>query len=80
MAEDFFQETRIRVLERGCQYDGRHEFSTWLFTISRNLVIDDLRRKRPASLKESVAPKPVHDTFYVFALGRELNSRSSSAA
>jgi RNA polymerase sigma-70 factor, ECF subfamily len=50
MAEDFFQETWIRVLERGSQYDGRHEFSTWLFTIARNLVIDDLRRKRPASL------------------------------
>ena len=50
MAEDFFQETWIRVLERGSQYDGRHEFSTWLFTIARNLTIDHLRRKRPASL------------------------------
>jgi RNA polymerase sigma-70 factor, ECF subfamily len=50
LAEDFFQETWIRVLERGSQYDGRHEFSTWLFTIARNLVIDHLRRKRPASL------------------------------
>jgi RNA polymerase sigma-70 factor, ECF subfamily len=50
LAEDFFQETWIRVLERGSQYDGRHEFSTWLFTIARNLVIDHLRRKQPASL------------------------------
>jgi len=50
LAEDFFQETWIRVLERGSQYDGRHEFSAWLFTIARNLVIDHLRRKRPASL------------------------------
>jgi len=48
LAEDFFQETWIRVLERGRQYDGRHEFSTWLFTIARNLVIDHLRRKRSA--------------------------------
>jgi RNA polymerase sigma-70 factor (ECF subfamily) len=47
LAEDFFQETWIRVLERGRQYDGRHEFSTWLFTIARNLVIDHVRRKRP---------------------------------
>jgi RNA polymerase sigma-70 factor (ECF subfamily) len=51
LAEDFFQETWIRVLERGRQYDPRHEFSTWLFTIARNLVIDHLRRKRPASLE-----------------------------
>ena len=51
LAEDFFQETWIRVLERGRQYDSRHEFSTWLFTIARNLTIDHLRRKHPASLE-----------------------------
>ncbi len=50
MAEDFFQETWVRVLERGHQYDGRHEFSGWLFTIARNLVLDHLRRKQPSSL------------------------------
>jgi RNA polymerase sigma-70 factor, ECF subfamily len=50
LAEDFFQETWVHVLERGDQYDGRHEFSTWLFTIARHLVIDHLRRKRPMSL------------------------------
>jgi RNA polymerase sigma-70 factor (ECF subfamily) len=49
-AEDLFQETWLRVLERGSQYDGKHNFSTWLFTIARNLSIDALRRKRPASL------------------------------
>jgi RNA polymerase sigma-70 factor, ECF subfamily len=50
LAEDFFQETWIRVLERGRQYDGRHEFSTWLFSIARNLAIDHMRRKQPVSL------------------------------
>ena len=49
-AEDLFQETWIRVLERGHQYDGKHEFSTWLFSVSRHLVIDFFRRKQPASL------------------------------
>jgi RNA polymerase sigma-70 factor, ECF subfamily len=47
IAEDLFQETWMRVLERGHQYDGRHEFSIWLYTIARNLTIDHLR-KRPA--------------------------------
>ena len=28
IAEDLFEETWMRVLERGHQYDGRHEFST----------------------------------------------------
>ena len=50
LAEDLFQETWIRVLERGHQYDGRHEFSTWLYAVARNLTIDYLRRKSPTSL------------------------------
>jgi RNA polymerase sigma-70 factor, ECF subfamily len=50
LAEDLFQETWIRVLERGHQYDGRHEFSTWLFAVARNLAIDYLRKKSPVSL------------------------------
>jgi len=49
LAEDFFQETWVRVLERGRQYDGRHEFSTWLFSIARNLAIDHQRRRSPVS-------------------------------
>src|SRR5580704_9366367 len=51
LAEDIFQETWVRVLERGRQYDGRHEFSTWLFTIARNQFIDHTRRKCLASLE-----------------------------
>jgi len=50
LAEDLFQETWIRVLERGHQYDGKHEFSTWLYTVARNLTIDYLRKKSPMSL------------------------------
>jgi RNA polymerase sigma-70 factor, ECF subfamily len=50
LAEDLFQETWIRVLERGAQYDGRHEFSTWLYAVARNLTIDYLRKKSPISL------------------------------
>lgn len=50
LAEDLFQETWIRVLERGHQYDGRHKFSTWLYAVARNLTIDYLRKKSPLSL------------------------------
>ena len=52
LAEDLFQETWIRVLERGRQYDPAHDFSTWLFAIARNLTIDYLRRKKPESLDQ----------------------------
>ncbi len=49
-AEDLFQETWMRVLEKGSQYDGKHSFSTWLFAVARNLTIDLMRKKKPASL------------------------------
>ena len=51
-AEDLFQETWMRVLVRGGQYDGRARFDTWLFTIARNLVIDLSRKRTMASLDE----------------------------
>jgi RNA polymerase sigma-70 factor, ECF subfamily len=47
-AEDLAQETWIRVLQRGSQYNGRQRFDPWLFAIGRNLAIDYLRKKRKA--------------------------------
>ncbi len=51
-AEDLFQETWMRVLQRGSQYNGAARFDTWLFTIARNLVIDLRRKRSMASLEE----------------------------
>jgi RNA polymerase sigma-70 factor (ECF subfamily) len=56
-AEDFFQETWIRVLERGHQYDGKSKFEAWLFAIARHLVIDWQRSKRPHSLDTLTDPE-----------------------
>lgn len=56
-AEDLHQETWIRVLERGHQYDGQSKFETWLFAIARHLVIDLGRRQRPDDL-DSLAEEP----------------------
>ena len=53
-AEDFFQETWLRVLERGHQYDGKWKFEAWLFAIARNLVLDWHRRKKPQSIDSLV--------------------------
>jgi RNA polymerase sigma-70 factor (ECF subfamily) len=52
VAEDLFQETWMRVLLRGGQYNGKARFDTWLFTIARNLVIDLSRKRTMASLDE----------------------------
>ena len=52
VAEDLFQETWMRVLLRGAQYNGKARFDTWHFTIARNLVIDLSRKRTMASLDE----------------------------
>jgi RNA polymerase sigma-70 factor (ECF subfamily) len=59
-AEDFFQETWIRVLERGHQYDGKSKFEAWLFAIARHLVIDWQRSKKPQSLDTLTDPEQEH--------------------
>jgi RNA polymerase sigma-70 factor (ECF subfamily) len=45
-AEDVFQETWLRVIERSGQYNGSSKFETWLFAIARHLVIDRSRKRR----------------------------------
>ena len=52
ISEDLFQETWIRVLLRGAQYNGKARFDTWLFTIARHLVIDLSRKRTVLSLDE----------------------------
>ena len=54
MAEDLFQEVWMRVLVRGSQFNGKARFETWLFTIARNLVIDQRRKRTMSSLDEMI--------------------------
>ena len=57
MAEDLFQEVWMRVLMRGGQFNGQSRFETWLFTIARNLTIDQRRKRTMASLDEFLEGK-----------------------
>ncbi len=56
-AEDLFQETWVRVLEKGHQYNPRWRFEAWLFSIARNLAIDRMRQRQPESLEALLQPK-----------------------
>lgn len=45
LAEDLYQSVWLRVMERRHQYEpGNATFKTWLFTLGRHLMIDELRR------------------------------------
>lgn len=45
-AEDIVQDAFIRVLKNASGWEERAKFSTWLFTIARNLCVDSMRRER----------------------------------
>jgi len=49
-ADDLFQQTWVRVMEKIGRYDSRLAFDPWLFSVARNLAIDYLRRHRASSL------------------------------
>jgi len=53
--EDWAQETWVRVLDRAAQYDGQSRFEAWLFSIARNVALDDLRRRKHLSLETTGA-------------------------
>ncbi len=82
-AEDLFQETWIRVLERGHQFSDKYTFSTWLFAVARNLTIDYMRRKQPVSLdgllsdEERPMPEPeaAQSSAYDLTMQREQSEK-----
>jgi len=44
-AEELFQEAWIRVIEARDRYVPRARFTTWLYTIAHNLIVDHWRKK-----------------------------------
>jgi RNA polymerase sigma-70 factor (ECF subfamily) len=44
-AEELFQEAWIRVIESRSRYSPQARFTTWLYTIAHNILVDHWRRK-----------------------------------
>src|SRR4051794_25823919 len=44
-AEDVLQETWLKVVRSAPQYEPKAKFTTWVFTIARNLCVDLQRRE-----------------------------------
>lgn len=56
VAEEIVQETFVRVVSNMREFKREARFSTWLFTIARNLCFDELRKRkhrRHASLDQA---------------------------
>ena len=46
-ADEVFEETWLRVIEKLSKYRDEGRFSAWLFRMARNLFIDRMRRRSP---------------------------------
>ncbi len=52
-AEDITIQTFSRAFDKIHTYDEAHEFKTWLFTISKNIHVDLLRKRRRNILEQN---------------------------
>ena len=52
-ADDLFQQTWLRVMEKIGRYDARRNFESWLFSVAHNLAIDSWRGKHGESLDDA---------------------------
>jgi RNA polymerase sigma-70 factor (ECF subfamily) len=55
-AEDLLQETFLRVVKSADSYERQAKFTTWLYTIARNLCVDASRRSRHRQADSLDAP------------------------
>ncbi|MCA9670068.1 MAG: RNA polymerase sigma factor [Myxococcales bacterium] len=60
LAEDLLQDVFLRVIKGARSYKRQAKFTTWLYTIARNLCVDNARRakhRKAASLDAPVAKR-----------------------
>ena len=57
-AEDLAQQVFIRIWKSAPRYKPTAKFTTWLFRITRNLVFNELRRKRHFANRVEEIPEP----------------------
>ncbi len=65
-AEDLAQNVFVQVYKSSHRYEVSSKFSTWLFTITRNLCLNEIRRRsrHPASSLETPHPEMEDQPLY----------------
>ena len=63
LAEDLYQETWGRVIRAAANYEASAKFTTWLYRIAHNLLIDHVRAVKPVDLITSDGDEAGLDTF-----------------
>src|SRR5207237_4513461 len=60
-AEDIAQNVFVQVYKSAERYKVSAKFSTWLFTIARNLCLNEIRRRSRHPAESMDAPHPEHE-------------------
>lgn len=58
LAQDLSQQAWIQLMLHAGSYQGQSSVKTWLFSIGRNLLIDEWRRQRPQAAQELLDELP----------------------
>lgn len=65
-AEDCTQETFMKCWKHLASFnESQASFKTWLFTIARNCITDQLRKKTPFTFSRIFSRPPLEDTDYL---------------
>jgi len=60
-AEDLAQVVFVQVFKSAHRYEVASKFSTWLFTIARNLCLNEIRRRSRHPVESMETPHPEQD-------------------
>lgn len=75
-AEDIAQQVFIRVWKSAARYEPQAKFTTWLFTITRNLVFNEVRRRKR---KPAVSIEEREEEFHLMEADKHTSSPAESA-
>jgi RNA polymerase sigma-70 factor (ECF subfamily) len=77
-AEDLLQETWLKVVRSAGEYEPRARFTTWVYTIARNLCVDSARKESYRQADSLDAPASGSDEGDGRALGEMLPDGGNS--
>jgi RNA polymerase sigma-70 factor, ECF subfamily len=60
-AEDLLQETWLKVVRNAQEYEAKARFTTWLYTVARNLCVDSARKESYRRADSLDAPARAND-------------------
>ncbi|HUU43103.1 MAG TPA: sigma-70 family RNA polymerase sigma factor, partial [Planctomycetota bacterium] len=74
-SEELAQETFMRVFRMGSRFDPQYRFSTWIYTIARNLSSNELRdrSRNPETYNIREADWPSDSTFVAELVSSEMH-------